>query len=354
MPTFSAFGRDQRQFSSGNLPYFFLILTIALGFVAVALTVMTKLAMAKESDLKSVAGSVQQAPEWLRGNGGKLPIILIRVVTDDGLYDLDEFDLSHSGEVMNLRPGDRITARVRPLATYHSVWELKRDGVTIQSYQETRLFQAAQNAQSERNALLSVLAASISLTVALALRIYFGAWRVSTTSPPAAAAGFVQGAVRLPNYPPLNSADYPRTYYMSQSWEAFHLLVGFGAIGAGVSVLRSTLAGPQVRVTLVWGILWGILFPIIGIMAVLYSLKYHVVLFADRIEVHNLVSTQVLRRDEIAGRRLLQGGRYYGPCQTMLLLPQDAQWQLRVLLVLKTDSAFWEWMDPIPDLDALL
>ena len=158
----------------------------------------------------------------------------------------------------------------------------------------------------------------------------------------------------MPNYPPLSSADYPRTYYMSQGWKAFNLIVGFVAISVGVSVLRSALVGSQVRVTLVWGVslAWGILLPIIGIMGMLDGIQYHVVLFADRIEVHNVVSTQVLRRDEILGRRSLQGSRYYGPYQTILLVPQGEQWQLRVRLVQKTDSAFWAWMDRIPDLDA--
>ncbi len=166
----------------------------------------------------------------------------------------------------------------------------------------------------------------------------------------------IEKAMRLPDseasnsnlshYQPLSSADYPRTYYMSQGWEAFNLIVGFGAISVGISVLRSALAGPQVRVTLVW----GILFPIIGIMAILDGLKYHVVLFADRIEVHNVVSTQVLRRDEILGRRLLQGGEYTG-YRAILLEPRGEQRPLRVSLVLKTDSAFCEWMDTVPDLD---
>jgi hypothetical protein len=166
---------------------------------------------------------------------------------------------------------------------------------------------------------------------------------------------FIERALRLPNseasnsnfshYQPLSSADYPRTYRMSLVWRAFNLIFGFAFISFGASTLRSALAGPQVDV---FWFVWGIFFPIVGILAMLQGLKYRVVLFADRIEVQNLVSTRVLRRDEILGRRLLQ---YKGP-PSILLVPRSAQRPLGVRLVLKTDSAFWEWMDTVPDLDA--
>ena len=167
----------------------------------------------------------------------------------------------------------------------------------------------------------------------------------------------IERAMRLPNseasnsnfshYQPLSSADYPRTYRMSLGWRALHLIFEFWAISAGVSTLRSALAGPQVRVRLVP----GILFTIGGILAMVQNVKYRAVLSADSIEVRNLASTRVLRRDEILGRRLLQAVRYKG-YQTILLVPRGAQRPLGVDLVLKTDSAFWEWMDTVPDLDA--
>ena len=181
--------------------------------------------------------------------------------------------------------------------------------------------------------------------------VFFAVFRfVTTTRSP-----FIERALHLLNseasnsnfshYQPLSSADYPRTYRTSLVWRAFHLILGFAFISFGVSHLRSALAGPQVNV---FWLMWGIFFPVVGILAMLYDLKYRVVLFADRIEVQNLVSTRVLRRDEILGRRLVQGGEY----QIMRLVPRGAQRPLGVLLVLKTDSAFWEWMNTVPDLDA--
>ena len=164
---------------------------------------------------------------------------------------------------------------------------------------------------------------------------------------------FIERVLRLPNseasnsdfshYQPLSAADYPRTYRISLVWGAVHLILEVGAIGFGVSTLRSALAGPQVRAS--WVL--GILFTIGGILAMLYDLKYRVVLFADRIEVQSLVSTRVLRRDEILGRRLRQ---HEGP-PSIQLVPRGEQRPLGVDLVLKTDSAFWAWINSLPDLD---
>jgi hypothetical protein len=147
------------------------------------------------------------------------------------------------------------------------------------------------------------------------------------------------------HYQSLSSADYPRTYRMSLRWRTLNLIVGFGAISVGVFALRSALAGPQVRVN---GLVMGILFTIVGITAMVQGVKYRVVLFAERIEVQGLVSTRVLRRDEILGRRLVD----VRGSQIIRLVPRGAQLPVRVNpLVLKTDSAFWEWMDTVPDLD---
>jgi hypothetical protein len=336
MSTFTASVGTQRKLPRRNLPYTLLVLAIMLGLIALILSLSGRLAMAKESDLKVFAGSVQRAPRWVNTRGG--PIIVIRVKVDDGLHDLVVEDFSHSRAIMKLRPDDQVTALVKSFLGQYDVWELRRDGVTTESYQDTYLYRSRENERATTNALWFGLAASILLTVAIALRMYSGVWRESTASVPADAAGSVQGA---PHYQPLSSADYPRTYCMSWGREALGLLGAFVAISIGFSRFRSATAdvGPKV---------WGILFIIVGIISILRDLKYRVVLFADRIEVYNLASTQVLRRDEILGRRLVQ----FRGARSLRLMPQDGQRPLRVLLVLKTDSAFWDWMEPIPDLDA--
>jgi hypothetical protein len=331
--------------SRRELPYTFLILAIIFGFGALVLPLLGWLRMAKESDLKFVAGSVLQAPTLLRPSW---PIIRIPIETDGGPAYIYEEDMSHSQEIMNLKPGDHVTARVKFLTVgtlsrrsgeYH-IFELKRDGVTIESYQDSDLSQTRELQQYRTNALWVGLLSSICLAVALALRMHFGEWVDSTPLVPADAIGSVQGAIRLPHYRPLSSADYPRTYYMSQGQEALTLLGGLILIGLGIFRLWSATAD-------VSSMLPGIFFLIFGIIAILRDLRFRVVLSADSIEVHNLVSTRVLRRDEILGRRLVQTRG----AQIIRLMPQGGQQPVGVPLILKTDSAFSEWMDTIPDLD---
>ena len=73
MPTFDAPSPSPRRWPYSvtgakpgiprrDLPYTFLFVAIVVGLLAVALAAIGKLSMAKESDLKSVAGSVQRAP----------------------------------------------------------------------------------------------------------------------------------------------------------------------------------------------------------------------------------------------------------------------------------------------------
>jgi hypothetical protein len=155
--------------------------------------------MAKESDLRSVAGSVLQAPTLLRPFG---PIIRIRVETDHGPATIFEEDVSHSREIMNLKPGDHVTARVylsrvgnvSDSSNEYHIWELKRDGVTIESSQDTYLYETRELEQYKTSALWLGLAASICLMVALPLRMHFGAWVDPTPLEPADAADYVEGS----------------------------------------------------------------------------------------------------------------------------------------------------------------
>jgi hypothetical protein len=154
-----------------------------LGFIALVIPLTRWLSMAKESDLKFVAGSVQRAPRWVSTKGG--PVIVIRVKMDDGLYDLVQEDLSHSRATMKLKPDDHVTALVKSFFGQYDIWELKHDGVTIESYQDMYLYQTRELERGATNALWFGLVSSIFLTVALALRMYLGAWRDPTPSVPA-------------------------------------------------------------------------------------------------------------------------------------------------------------------------
>jgi hypothetical protein len=172
------------------LPYTFLFLAIILGLIALLGPMLRSLSMAKESDLKFVAGSVQRAPSLAHTKGG--PIIRVPVETDDGLHNLFLEDFTHFREIMNLRPGDHVTARVQSFLGQSDIWELKRDGVTIESYQDVYLYSTRALEQGKINALWLGLISSIFLTAAIVLRMLFGAWRDSPPLVSADAADYVE------------------------------------------------------------------------------------------------------------------------------------------------------------------
>jgi hypothetical protein len=159
----------------------FLVIAIVVGCIAFLLLLVRWLTMAKESDLLLVTGSVLQAPALETSSN---PVIRILVQMNDRPIAIYEDDLSLSREIMNLKWGDQVTARVKFLRAgvqegsegeYH-IWELKRDGVTIQSYQDAYRYQTRVNESQTTYALGFGLISAILLTVALALRIHFGAW----------------------------------------------------------------------------------------------------------------------------------------------------------------------------------
>lgn len=164
-----------------NLPQVFLYLAFLSGMFSFWLLV-SWLNMPKEGDLKSVAGSVQRAPRFLVDGLIAVPVELDGGLHDDLIYD---DNLSHSREIMKLKPGDHITARVHSFLGDTRIWELKRDGITIISYQETYQYEYPSHERLTTNLLAFGTLSAILLTVALALRIHFGAWRNPTGSLPA-------------------------------------------------------------------------------------------------------------------------------------------------------------------------
>jgi hypothetical protein len=94
-------------------------------------------------------------------------------------------DPSHFLEIKALKPGDYVTARVKRFLGQDDVWELKHKGATLQSYQNTYLYNSRRNQRAAVWALWLGFASSLSLTAAFALRIYFGTWRDPAAMDPA-------------------------------------------------------------------------------------------------------------------------------------------------------------------------
>jgi len=82
------------------------------------------------------------------------------------------------GPIMNLRVGDKVTARVeRDLLgrDLDWLWEMQRGGITILSYQSTYLFMERRNVRIRQLCRWAGVLAFVSFLVAILLRRHYGA-----------------------------------------------------------------------------------------------------------------------------------------------------------------------------------
>jgi hypothetical protein len=94
--------------------------------------------------------------------------------------------------IMTLRVGDNVTARVRRGRVRREIdwlWELKRDGGAILSYEETRRYIERQNARTAEIAHWEGVLSLGFFVAAILLRRHFGAWRDATTQSAPASLG---------------------------------------------------------------------------------------------------------------------------------------------------------------------
>jgi hypothetical protein len=178
------FLRADTKLTRRDLPAVFLIYSALFAVAAFALPFGASLDVVKESDLQTVAGSVQSAPRIRNGGKGGIKLHIF-VRASDGLHHLTQDDLSGDvPSIMDLRAGDNVTARVKHDSLGRNLdwlWELKRDGDTILSYEETRRYLERRNARIGK-IVPWVGAISFGLFVtALLLRRHFGAWRDATS-----------------------------------------------------------------------------------------------------------------------------------------------------------------------------
>jgi hypothetical protein len=180
--------RVRRKTTRRDLPGLCLIFVTIFAACALGLLFAANLDLAKESDLHSIAGSVQSMPRTtFSGKAGSKLHIVIR--GSDGLHHLTQDDLSQElPGIMVLRAGDNVTVRVKHDSLGRDLdwlWGLQRDGVTILSYEDTYRYLQRRNARVRE---LAHWAGALSLglfVVAILLRRHFGAWRDPSQSVPA-------------------------------------------------------------------------------------------------------------------------------------------------------------------------
>lgn len=88
---------------------------------------------------------------------------------------------------------------------------------------------------------------------------------------------------------------------------------------------------------------------VFGAYCILSAVRSCVVLSADRIEDRGVLWTRELARHQILGRRFQQGRNAPG---SLVLIPRDDGRKIKIPQVLKTDAAFEQWIESLPDLDA--
>jgi hypothetical protein len=146
-----------------------------------------------------------------------------------------------------------------------------------------------------------------------------------------------------------DASRYPRAYAPSVTnrviWISFGgLLVGFGAILAWLLWRGPEQLGPR-GTAVVMAISAAL--ALLGGYLILSMLLSKVILTPDAVEVRSLLSTEIMLRQEIAGRRFVPN------TATIELIPIDnGKKTFKVAVFTRPDDLFRAWFESIPNLDA--
>jgi len=138
---------------------------------------------------------------------------------------------------------------------------------------------------------------------------------------------------------------------MRRGWRAFLVALGLVVASGGIAAVVYFAAGHEVHGPADQAVMVaiGVLFAALGLYLVVDALVSRVTLTLDEITVHDLMPTRRLRRDEIAGRRLLRA-------QSMNILVLEPRRpgtrRLKLPFIVEIDQVLAAWLDALPDLDA--
>jgi len=143
----------------------------------------------------------------------------------------------------------------------------------------------------------------------------------------------------------------PRTYPTSTGNRIFLTLVACvnaagGLLGMVYFGLGHEMKSPGQRLFFV---LLSFVFVALGAYVLVYTFKSKIILYADRIEWQGIKSFRSLRRDDIAGWRIIRT-QYMS---TLEVRPRSlGMKKLKVGLMLERDEVFDAWLAGLPNLDA--
>lgn len=144
---------------------------------------------------------------------------------------------------------------------------------------------------------------------------------------------------------------YPRTYGVAARYRVLFLLLGGAVLLGGLLGMWYFGSGHEMRSAreaLVFVVLcFG--FTLLGGALVLYVSSTRLTLYPDAIELRDFVKTRRLRRQDIAGRRVLEAQHV----SVLMLEPERGRGKpLKITRVLATDAIAEAWFATLPDLDA--
>jgi hypothetical protein len=160
-------------------------------FLAMPFAVFTWLNLQSDvvdrSELQPLNGSIEQVFNDVPRSGprasGEHPFVdlSIRRDGDEQLFRLvQNFGITYDAPALrDLQRGDRVTTLVQPASDGQSflwLWELKRGGTTLFSYDNTRQFFASSDDFYRGHAIWQGAIAFGLLVASLVLRLRFGAW----------------------------------------------------------------------------------------------------------------------------------------------------------------------------------
>jgi hypothetical protein len=103
----------------------------------------------------------------------------------------------------------------------------------------------------------------------------------------------------------------------------------------------------QIRIV---GVLVCLAFLLLAVCEIARLSRWRLVLTGSAIEIRGLLVTQLVQRQEIAGRRWINA-RAGNPSYFVLVLHGVRRKQVRIPLTFQPDKIFWRWVGDLPDLD---
>jgi len=147
---------------------------------------------------------------------------------------------------------------------------------------------------------------------------------------------------------------WPRVYRPTRGQRLFVDVMGAVLLAIGLGFLGAALLWGLEKEDAVWivfGTLVGLCFAIFGACCIVEIRNSRVLLFEDAIEVELRFGRRRLRRDEIAGLRIIP--MEYGFQQFVFELHRPERKPVKTNLYCERDAVLCDWLAALPNLDAL-